>query len=263
MTNESKTLFIPLYGKALMSKEGFFYDLVAERIVEHEKENLKDVDQSRKLAIYMAMRAMQFDEIAEDFIRKNTFNIIINLGCGLDCRVGRVTSYHKWYDLDFPDVIELRKKYITDGKFNKTISSSVTDLSWLDEIEYKNENVLVLAEGLSMYLSETDMKNLIEQFSKRFNKTLFVFDAYSVFSAKMSKYKNPINAVNAKIDFAMDDPTIFENNNTKCVINNDIILRKYVNHLKGIDKLRFKFMGSAGKNMYRIYGYEINKAATE
>ena len=24
MTNESKTLFIPLYGKAVMSREGFF-----------------------------------------------------------------------------------------------------------------------------------------------------------------------------------------------------------------------------------------------
>lgn len=257
MTNESKTLFIPLYGKALMSKEGFFYDLLVEKIVEQEKENFENVDHSRKLAIYMAMRAMQYDEIAENFIRKNPFNLIINLGCGLDTRVSRVANYHLWYDLDFPDVIELRKKYMPDDRFNKTISSSVTDLSWLDQIEHKNENVLVLAEGLSMYLSENDMRNLIEEFSKKFNKTLFVFDAYSNFAKKMSKYKNPINAVDAKIDFALDNPEIFESENVKCVMNNDIILHKYVSRLKGIDKLRFRFMGGAGKNMYRIFGYEI------
>ena len=33
MTNESKTLFIPLYGKAMMSKEGLFEDTTAEKIV--------------------------------------------------------------------------------------------------------------------------------------------------------------------------------------------------------------------------------------
>lgn len=41
MTNESKTLFIPLYGKAIMSKEGFIKDITAERIIEAEAENLK------------------------------------------------------------------------------------------------------------------------------------------------------------------------------------------------------------------------------
>lgn len=33
MTNESKTLFIPLYGKAVMSKEDFIIDAHAERIL--------------------------------------------------------------------------------------------------------------------------------------------------------------------------------------------------------------------------------------
>ena len=33
MKNESLTLFIPLYGKALMSREGIFPDAAAERIV--------------------------------------------------------------------------------------------------------------------------------------------------------------------------------------------------------------------------------------
>ena len=139
------------------------------------------------------------------------------------------------------------------------ISSSVTDFGWLDKIDHKGNPVLVIAEGLSMYLSENDMKNLIENFRKHFTKTTFVFDAYSPFAAKMSKYKNPINAVDAKIDFAMDDPAVLENENVKCCLNNDIILKKYVSKLKGIEKTRFKFMGSAGKNMYRIFGYEITQ----
>lgn len=259
MTNESKTLYIPLYGKAIMSKEDFIIDDTAERIYEVDKEAFENVDTSRKLAIYMAMRAMQYDEFAAKFIQHDPFSIVIHLGCGLDSRKRRVgKSVMMWYDLDFPDVIELRKKYYMEDMNYTMISSSVTDLSWLDKIDHRNKNVLVIAEGLSMYLSENDVKNLMDGFRKTFRKTTFIFDAYSPFAAKMSKYKNPINAVDAKIDFAMSDPKILENDNIKCTLNSDIILSKYVNKLKGIDKIRFKFMGRFGKNMYRIFGYEIN-----
>ncbi len=259
MTNESKTLFIPLYGKAVMSKEGFISDNTAEKIVEQEKENLSNVDQSRKLAIYMAMRALQYDEFAVNY---KDCPVIIQLGCGLDSRINRVKeniSNTVWYDVDFPDVIELRKKYYSENDNYRMISSSVTDFSWLDKVEYQNGYVLILAEGLSMYLSESDMKNLMDNFRKKFKKSIFIFDAYSPFASKMSKYKNPINNVDAKIDFAMNDPKILENDNMKCVLNNDIIQAKYVNKLKGTDKIRFKFMGNAGKNMYRIFGYEITQ----
>ncbi len=260
MTNESKTLFIPLYGKAVMSREGFFKDTTAEEIVSSEKESFDNVDHSRKLAIYMAMRAKQYDEIVLDFIRHKPHPVIIQLGCGLDSRAVRVNHENvMWYDLDFPDVIELRKKYYTENEFYTMIPSSVTDFNWLEHITCLSENVLVIAEGLSMYLSENDMKNLIENFRNKFSKATFIFDAYSTFAAKMSKYKNPINNVDAKIDFAMDRPEILENENVKCILNSDIIQKKYVKQLKGTDKLRFTFMGSAGKNMYRIFGYEISR----
>lgn len=206
------------------------------------------------------MRARQYDEIVRDFIRHKSRPIIIQLGCGLDSRINRVADNAlMWYDLDYPDVIELRKKYYNDNGFYTMISSSVTDFSWLDKITYSSENVLIIAEGLSMYLSENDMKNLIENFRNKFSECTFIFDAYSVFAAKMSKYKNPVNAVDAKIDFSMSNSGILETDNVKCVLNNDIILEEYVKELKGIDRIRFKFMGKAGKNMYRIFGYGIKE----
>jgi O-methyltransferase involved in polyketide biosynthesis len=83
MNNESKTLFIPLYGKAAMSKEGFFEDKKAEEIIEKVSFDYASIDKSKKLAIYMTMRAMQFDEITRSFIAEYPNDIIITLGCGL------------------------------------------------------------------------------------------------------------------------------------------------------------------------------------
>ncbi len=262
MTNESKTLFIPLYGKALMSRKGFFDDKTAEEIVSSCGHDFSDVDKSEKLAIYMAMRAMQFDELCEDFVSKHPDSIVIHLGCGLDSRYNRVNRKPKcWYDLDFPDVIELRRAYYPESDSCRLISSSVTELSWLDSIEYNGESVLIIAEGLTMYLTEGEIASLIEGFKRKFGKCVFLLDAYSDSAAKLSKFKNPINAVDAKISFSMSDPKKLEElvKGITCFINSDIILPKYISRLEGSWKTRFKFMGRFGSSFYRIYGYRIKE----
>ena len=263
MTNESKTLFIPLYGKAMMSRKGFFTDKTAERIADSIEYDFADVDKSEKLAIYMAMRAMQYDELAEQFIQKYPDSIVIHLGCGLDSRCVRLSHTPKmWYDLDFPDVIELRKKYYTENVHYGMIESSVTDLQWLDSIDHNGEQVLVIAEGLSMYLTEDEVAALMDALGTKFGKVTLLMDAYSKAAAKLSKIKNPINAVDAQISFAMSDPTLLEQrcSNAKCVLNNDIILPKYIERLNGSWKTRFKFMGRFGASFYRIYGYRIRSS---
>ena len=40
MTNESKTMFIPLYGKAMMSKEGLLKDPAAEKLLKRKRNAL-------------------------------------------------------------------------------------------------------------------------------------------------------------------------------------------------------------------------------
>ncbi len=260
MTNESKTLFIPLLGKAMMSREGFFPDKTAEQIVDSCGFDFSDVDKSKRLAVYMAMRAMQYDELTDRFIQRFPDCIVIQLGCGLDSRCSRIEHKPRlWYDLDLDDVIELRKQYFTESGSYRLIASSAADMRWLDSIEYNGGRVLVIAEGLSMYLSIDDMTEIMKALSARFEKCSFVFDAYSDAAARLSKFKNPINAVDAKIDFSMSDPAVLEQRieKAKCVINKPIILKRYIDRLKGIYKARFTFMGGFGGSFYRIYGFRL------
>ena len=90
---------------------------------------------------------------------------------------------------------------------------------------------------------------------------MFLLDAYSDSAAKLSKFKNPINAVDAKISFSMSDPKKLEElvKGITCFINSDIILPKYISRLEGSWKTRFKFMGRFGSSFYRIYGYRIKE----
>ena len=258
MTNESLTLFIPLYGKALMSREGFLPDPAAEEIVRTVDFDFTKVDQSRKLAIYMAMRAALFDGYARDFSVQHPDGLILQLGVGLDSRVRRVPCGNPWFDLDFPEVIDLRRSYFPEDARYHLIGAPALPADWLADLP-DAEHVLVLAEGISMYLSEGDMRMLMAALQKRFPHVTFIFDAYSRSAAKLSALKNPVNAVKAKIDFAMDDPAelLGGTSGMRAVLNADIITPAAVARLKGRDRLRFSLMGRFGKSFYRIFGYEI------
>jgi len=258
MTNESLTLFIPLYGKAMMSREGFLPDKTAEEIVASVDFDFAKVDRSRKLAIYMAMRAALYDDYVRDFAARHPDGLVLQLGVGLDSRVRRVTCGNPWYDLDFPEVIGLRRTWFPENDRYHLIAAPALPADWLAQLP-RAEHALVLAEGLSMYLSEADMRALMAALQGHFRHTTFIFDAYSRSAAKLSALKNPVNAVKAKIDFAMDDPQLLLSGTQgmKAILDADIITPEAVSRLKGSDRLRFRFMGRFGRSFYRIFGYEI------
>lgn len=111
LTEEKETLFITLYAKALnsRSKRPILHDKTAEDIVE----NL-DYDFSKHKRFgnnFMVIRARHFDDWLKDFIRANKDGIVLYLGCGLDTRISRISPPESinWYDVDYPDVIALRK----------------------------------------------------------------------------------------------------------------------------------------------------------
>jgi len=57
-------------------------------------------------------------------------------------------------------VIELRRRFYADHARYHLIASSVTDLEWVNRVAAAGRPVLVVAEGLLMYLGEADVKRL-------------------------------------------------------------------------------------------------------
>lgn len=112
----SRTLYIPLYGKALVSRKGLFlHDPMAERIWAAEGFSLKGKSASKWLAYYMGIRAAVFDDWVRCRMDEEPEAVVLHIGCGLDSRAQRVGSRgQKWYDLDFPQVIRERNRYFAE-----------------------------------------------------------------------------------------------------------------------------------------------------
>ena len=113
MNEVNRTLFIPLYGKARVSKKNIILsDPFAEKIWEKEAFPVKGKSASKWLAYNMAMRARIFDEWTDSMIEQDPGALVLHIGCGLDSRCQRVKNHPKlWLDCDFPDVISMRRRY--------------------------------------------------------------------------------------------------------------------------------------------------------
>jgi len=259
LNNESKTLFIPLLGKAIMSKQGLFLkDKKAEEIISKIDYNFKSLKQSKWLSMYMSLRALIIDELCNEYISNHHDLTIIHLGCGLDSRCLRVNnSFNIWYDIDYESVIDLRKEFYEINYKYKMIGSSVLDYKWLNEIN--DSNILIVAEGLTMYLEKEEIKELLYQISKKFKNVHLIFDAYTTKGVKGSRIKNPVNKMNAKIKYGFDNVEEFLslNNNLKYIKTYNI--RKKDNNLKGLTKFIFNnlYCGKIADSLYKIYEFDL------
>lgn len=251
-----------------MSKSNLFIkDSKAEEIINKVDFNFSELKQSKWLSMYMALRAKIIDEICNRCISQNPNTTIIHLGCGLDSRCLRVNNNNiSWYDIDFQSVIDLRKQVYAETENYKMIGSSVTDLSWLDDINLDNQSILIVAEGLTMYLSKQELQHLLKGINNKFGNATIVFDAYSKQAVKSSKLKNPVNQMNAEIKWGMNSPSEFTMLNENLEFFKEHLIRHKENNLKGMTKFIFEnlYCGKISESLYKIYEFRLkNKEETE
>jgi len=99
---------------------------------------------------------------------------VVNLGAGLDTRQERFPDM-KWYQLDLPQSIEIRKQFFAPGSA-QYIAKSLLDFSWIEDVS-ERENVLFIAEGLFMYFEEEDVKAVFREIGKHFTHSYLAFNA--------------------------------------------------------------------------------------
>ena len=264
MNSVNKTLYIPLYGKAYVSKKGLFLDdKKAEEIWEAEGFSLTGKAKSKWLAYYMGIRSAVFDKWLTQQQKDAPHAAVIHIGCGMDSRVLRVgADCHMWYDVDFPEVIEERKRYYSETDHYRMIAGDVRDGLWLSDI-VQTRHAIVIMEGVSMYLTVGEMRQLADHLCASFEKLTLLADAYTSFAAKMSKRRNPVNAVGVTDVYGIDDPQEYLCGTLSFVKEHVMIPQKYIEELKGLEKFVFAklYAGALSKKLYRLFEYQKNAAS--
>lgn len=174
-----ETLLIPLYYRATESarERPLFYDQTAVEILPELDYDFSNFDSAWSLRNDVVVRTVMFDELVTDFIDRHPDGRVINLGAGLDARFRRLDNGKiRWYDLDMPDSIALRQRFITPTDRNIFISKSMFDTTWFDDVGVEAPT-LIVAEALFIYFEEALIKELLSKMVARFPGAELVFQS--------------------------------------------------------------------------------------
>ena len=260
MNEVNKTLYIPLYGKAKVSRQGIILkDPDAEGNWKEEEFPIYGKSRSKWLAYNMAMRDRVFDDWTNTLLPQNEDALVLHIGCGLDSRCVRIkSSRSEWIDCDLPDVIEIRKKHFQE---NATYHMKALDASRPEQIESLPDcdAAIVVLEGLSMYLTNSQVHRLLQALDKKYRMLHILMDVYTDFGVKASNYKNPVKDVGVYKLYGINDiDSIISGLRIRFVKEHSFTPKALVNELAPLERLLFKmlFTGKLYRKIYRLYELE-------
>lgn len=100
-------------------------------------------------------------------------------------------KYDRWYNIDLPMTMDIRKRFMEENGPNiYQISASAMEETWSKKIECHNESVLVIIEGLTMYLTREDVEKIFEIISNKFQHTTVFVETMNPFIVKHVKEKS-------------------------------------------------------------------------
>ena len=262
LTEKKATLFITLYAKAQdsRSKRSILHDTTADellKVVDYDFTKFKG-KASDSLTV---VRAKEYDDCITEFIKTNTNAVVLYLGCGLDTRVSRINPPPSitWFDVDYPEVIKLRKNFYSDRNGYQMIESSITDAAWLHTIP-GDRPALIITEGVLEYLAAEEVKTLLNRLTDYFHHGEIMFDIISPFALELGK-KELKETTGAVHKWAVDEMREIDELNSRLtrIGNLSVFRSKYVQKLPFAFRLLFRLASFVPRfrNMLRLVRYEF------
>ena len=188
--NVQETMLLPVWGRAIETQKPkpLLVDNKAVSIINSIPYDFTVIAENVRALSRLSWiaRSIFFDNKIKAFTSVFPEATIVNIGCGLDTTFDRVDNGEiRWFDLDLPDAIEFRRKYIAETGRSHYISKSVFDTSWYDTVDKKG-NVMLLIAGVLYYFDENEVNSLFHDFHTFLPGVEIVFDYASERGIKLS-----------------------------------------------------------------------------
>ena len=204
LTGVPETMLQTVYARAKESRtRGAIHDKKAEEIVDSLDYDFSLADRDAPMHSGVIARTIVLDWLTEAWLAKNPGAVVVNIACGLDTRCYRMRGYAHWYNLDLPETIAVRSRVMQESGAITQIAMSAMD-DWGGEIKENGAPVLVIIEGLTMYLNEEDVKRIFAVIAGRFKSAEVFAETMNPMVVKRFKEKS-IEGSNAKFTWGVRD----------------------------------------------------------
>ena len=197
-----ETMLQTIYARAKESGgRGAIHDIKAEEIIEKLDYDFSLADKDTAMRSGVIARTIVLDRLTEKWLGTHPGAVVVNIACGLDTRCYRMSGYAHWYNLDLPETMAVREKLLPESRTISQIAMSAMD-NWGDEIKEQNAPMLIVIEGLTMYLSSKDVQQIFTVISNRFPKAAVFVETMNPAMVRHFKEKS-IEGSNAKFTWGV------------------------------------------------------------
>jgi len=208
LKNVSETLLIPLYirAKETQRPDAILKDEKAVAMVKQINYDFSRIKLAGHDELGIILRVREFDRFVRNFLESHPESTVVHIGCGLDTRFERVDNGRvEWYDLDLPDVIELRRKFIrVESERYHILGCSVFDFEWMEVAgKHRPHPFLFIAEGVFPYFEEAQIKSLVLKIRDTFPGAELVCDAHTPLVIFMDNLQLAFSKVEARLHWGL------------------------------------------------------------
>jgi O-methyltransferase involved in polyketide biosynthesis len=209
LSGAPQTMLATFYAKAVDAdlEKPILGDRFAKEIVDRIDYDWKKTAITAANSPAVTTRSAHFDNWARQFLAAHPEAVVLHLGCGLDARFFRLDPGPgvEWYDVDYPDVADLRRQLYPTRDHYHVVAASVTDPAWLNDIP-GDRPVLAIGEGLTMYLTKEDGVALLRRIVDRFPSGELQFDAFNRLGIKSQWTNTVVRRSGATLHWGIDGP---------------------------------------------------------
>jgi O-methyltransferase involved in polyketide biosynthesis len=209
LSGAPETMLATLYARALDADADhpILHDIYAKEMIARIDYDWDKTGISARKAPSVVIRSAHFDKWARQFLAVHPEAIVLHVGCGLDSRALRLRPGPRveWYDVDYPEVIALRERFYPPDASYRLLPASVTELDWLSVIS-ADRPVLLLAEGLTMYLTEESGLAMMRRVVERFPSGELQFDVFNRFAIRTQRINTAVRRAGARLHWGIDGP---------------------------------------------------------
>lgn len=169
----------------------------------------------RGMAWSVALRTKVIDDYILESIQDGV-DAVLNLGTGLDTRPYRLSlpPHLDWYEVDFPPIIDFKISMLKDDRPVCRLHRRALDVTrpserkqLFEEINIAHKEVLVLTEGVVIYLPESEVASLAEALYEEQHFRYWIVDYFSPLLWKFMEKGQMFKRIkkNAPFQFKPDD----------------------------------------------------------
>ncbi|PSR68573.1 class I SAM-dependent methyltransferase [Nocardia sp. MDA0666] len=202
-----ETSLLTLYARALDTKLAcpILGDTHSVGIAEMIDYDFGKLELKPSLVCGTALRAKHLDAAVRTFVADHPDAVVLDLGCGLDTRALRCDppAGVDWYDVDFPDIVELRSQFLPDRSLR--IGADLTAPGWTDALP-RDRPAMIVAEGLLPFLPGDTFQRMTRELTAHFDTGELAINGYTRFAAWSMKYHPTIKAIGITAAQGFDNP---------------------------------------------------------